>query len=283
VIAKVEVFSAQPDAANLALVGDMPFDDPVFLRNIDGLGPVKADIATTPFASGRGELYQGSTIPKRNIVFTFGFNPNWEGLQTIASLRQSLYQYFMPEHWCKLRFFSQELPEVDIEGYVESCEPNMFSEDPEMQVSIICPKPDFIEADATIYEGVVDDGSTELVFDYAGTIDTGYELRVDQTVEVPSYTGPFTITHTAFQKDQLFKVDPATVDGIKYFKLTTVTNAKRVSEVYKADGTVNNLLPVMTGDSVWPVLRPGQNIFRIAAAQPGLAWTLAYFNRYGGL
>jgi hypothetical protein len=39
----------------------------------------------------------------------------------------------------------------------------------------------------------------------------------------------------------------------------------------------------MTGDSVWPVLKPGQNIFRIAAAQPGLAWTLAYFNRYGGL
>jgi hypothetical protein len=283
VITKVEVFSSQPDAPILPLGGDMPFDDPVFIRNIDGLGPVKADIATTPFASGRGELYQGSTTPKRNIVFTLGFNPDWEGLQTIASLRQLLYRYFMPEQWCKLRFVSQELPNLDIEGYVESCEPNMFSQDPEMQVSIICPKPDFIEVDATIFNGVVDDGTLEVVFEYVGTIDTGYEIRVDQTPDVPTYTGPFTITHTAFQIEQMFKVDPATVDGIRYFKLSTVTNAKRVSEVYKADGTADNLLPAMTTDSVWPILKPGENRFKIAAAQPGLVWTMAYFNRYGGL
>lgn len=282
-ITKVEVFSPQPDAPILPLGGDMPFDDPVFIRNVDGLGPVKADILTTPFASGRGELYQGSNTPKRNIVFSLGFNPDWEGLQTVASLRQILYRYFMPEHWCKLRFFSQEIPDVDIEGYVESCEPNMFSDDPEMQVSIICPKPDFVEVEATIYNGIVDNGTLEFTFDYAGTIDTGYELRVDQTLDVPTYTGPFTIVHTAFLEDQMFKVDPATVDGTRYFKLSTVRNAKRVNEVYKADGTVDNLLPVMTGDSVWPTLKPGGNVFKISAAQTGLSWTMAYFNRYGGL
>lgn len=282
-ITKVEVFSPQPDAPILPLGGEMPFDDPVFIRNIDGLGPVKADIARTPYASGRGAVYQGSTTPDRNVVFTLGFNPDWEGLQTIASLRQILYRYFMPENWCKLRFFSQELPDVDIEGYVESCEPNMFSQDPEMQISVICPKPDFIEVDATIYNGVVDDGTLELAFDYSGTIDTGYEIRVDQSVDVPNYTGPLTIVHTAFQEAQFFKVDPAVIDGIRYFKLSTVANAKRVSEIYKADGTVDNLLPVMTADSVWPILKPGQNLFKISADQIGLAWTMAYFNRYGGL
>jgi hypothetical protein len=283
VITKVEVFSPQPDAPTLPLGGDMPFDDPVFIRNIDGLGPVKADIARTPFASGRGALYQGSTTPDRNIVFTLGFNPDWEGLQTIASLRQILYRYFMPEQWCKLRFFSQELPDVDIEGYVESCEPNMFSQDPEMQVSIICPKPDFIEVDATIYNGVVDDGTLELVFDYSGTIDTGYELRVDFTADNPDYNGPITITHTAFQEDQMFKVDPVQVDGLRYFKMSSVANAKRVQNVTKADGTLTNLLAVMTGDSVWPVLKPGENVLKVAASENGQAWTMAYFNRYGGL
>jgi hypothetical protein len=283
VITKVELFSPQPDAPTLPLGGLMPFDDPVFIRGIEGLGPVKADIATTPFASGRGELYQGSTTPNRNIVFTLGFNPDWEGLQTMASLRQILYRYLMPQNWCKLRFFSQELPDVDIEGYVESLDPNMFSQDPELQCSIICPKPDFIEVDATTYNSIVDDGTLEMVFDYAGTIDTGYELRVDQTVDVPAYTGALTITHTAFGEDQVFVANPVTIDGTRYFKLSTVKNAKRISAVYPADNTFDNLLARMSTDSVWPVLRPGENVFKIAAAQTGLAWTMAYFNRYGGL
>lgn len=282
-ITKVEVFSPQPDAPVLPLGGLMPFDDPIHIRNIDGLGPVKADIARTPFASGRGSLYQGSSTPDRNIVLTLGFNPDWEGQQTVASLRQLLYRYLMPENWTKLRFFSQELPDVDIEGYVESCEPNMFSQDPEFQVSIICPEPDFIEADATIYNGVVDDGTLELEFEYAGTIATGYELRVDFAVDNPAYTGPLTIFHTAFAEEQMFKVDPVTIDAVRYFKLSSVVNAKRVSAVAKADGAITNLLAVMTGDSVWPQIKAGENLFRIAANENGQAWTLAYFNRYGGL
>jgi len=261
----------------------MPSDDPVFIRNIDGLGPVKADIATTPFASGRGELYQGSSTPKRNIVLTVGLNPDWEGEQTMASLRQILYRYLMPENWTKLRFFSQELPDVDIEGYVESMDPNIFSQDPEMQISIICPEPDFVEADATIYSGVVDDGSAELEFDYAGTIKTGYELRIDGSVDNPSYTGPITITHTAFAVEQMFKVDPVTIDGVKYFKMSSVTNAKRIQAIALADGETTNLLAEMTSDSVWPVLRPGENLLKVAGTENGQAWTMAYFNRYGGL
>lgn len=282
-LTKVEIFSPQPDAPTLPLGGLMPSDDPVFIRNIDGLGPVKADIATTPFASGRGELYQGSTTPKRNIVITLGFNPNWEGLQTMASLRHILYRYLMPEHWCKLRFFSQELPDVDIEGYVESMDPNMFSQDPEVQVSIICPKPDFIEVDSTNYSGLVDDGTLQLEFEYRGTIDTGYELRIDFTADNPNYLGPIIITHTAFLQEQLFKVDPVAIDGNKYFKLSSVANAKRVQNVAKADGTLTNLLAVMTGESVWPVLKPGENLLSVAAAENGQAWSMAYFNRYGGL
>lgn len=261
----------------------MPFDDPVFIRDIDGLGPVKADIATTPFASGRGELYQGSTTPSRNIVMTLGFNPDWEGSQTMASLRQILYRYLMPQNWCKLRFFSQELPDVDIEGYIESLNPNIFSQDPELQCSIICPNPDFIEVDVTTYNSIVDNGTLQMVFDYEGSIDTGYELRVDHTLDVVTYTGGLTITHTAFDEDQVFAINPVTIDGSKYFKLSTVRNAKRVSAVYTADQTFDNLLARLSGDSVWPVLRPGENVFKMAAAQTGMAWTMAYFNRYGGL
>lgn len=282
-ITKIELFTLQPDAPVLPLGGFMPNDDPVQIRGITGLEPVKANIALTPYASGRGSLYQGSTTPERNIVLSLGLNPDWEGQQTMASLRQVLYRYLMPQHWIKLRFFSQELPDVDIEGYVESFEPNMFSQDPEMQASIICPKPDFIEADATIFDGTVDDGTLEEEFEYAGTIETGFEMRIDATVNNPGYTGSFTVKLTSFGEDQIFTITPVTVDGQRYFKLSTVRNVKRAQNVTKADGTLTNLLSGVTGDSVWPVIKPGKNVLSVAAAEIGQVWTMAYFNRYGGL
>lgn len=281
-ITKLEVFSSQPDAPELPLGGFAPNDDPIQLRNIDGLGPVKADIVSTPFATGRGELYQGGTTGKRNIVLTLGLNPDWAE-QTMAALRQMLYRYFIPEQWCKLRFFSHELPTVDIEGYVESFEPNIFSEDPEVQISVICPKPDFIDVDATMYSGVVDDGTLELEFDYAGTVSTGFEIRIDPTVDNAAYTGGITITTIAQLVPQVFEITPVTIDTTKHFKMSSVHSQKRVYNVAEADGALTNLLVFVTPESVWPELKPGQNVLSVACAENDQAWTMAYYNRYGGL
>lgn len=281
-ITKMEVFSFQASAPELSLGGFMAHNDPVQIRDIQGLGPVKAEISSTPFATGRGELYQGSTTGKRNIVLNLGLNPNWED-QTISSLRQLLYGYFMPEYWTKLRFFSQEIPTVDIEGYVESFEPNMFSEDPEIQISIICPKPDFVDVDATLIYGNVDDGTTEVVFDYVGSLPTGFELQVKQTAENPIYSGGLVIVNKAPVDPQTFEVETITINALKYFKLSTVRNAKRATSIATADGTVTNLLSEVTDASVWPELRPGENVFSVAGDEPGQAWTLGFFNRFGGL
>lgn len=279
----MEVYSSQPDAPELPLGGLMPNDDPVQIKNIDGLGPVVASITTTPYATGRGELYQGSSVGKRNIVLTLGYNPDWAGLQTIGTLRQLLYRYLMPEAWCKLRFFTDELPPVDIEGYVESFEPNIFSEDPEVQISVLCPKPDFVDANATLIEGVVDNGTIEQEFIYTGTVDTGYELVIKETDDNPAYSGNLAVVSTAQEQVQIFEINPISVDGTKYFKLSTIRGAKRAQTVSVADGALTNLLSGITSDSVWPVVKPGQNTLSVIASENGQAWTLAYFNRFGGL
>lgn len=279
---KMEVFSSNPSAPELPLGGFMPSDDPIQVRGIDGLGPVKAEVASTAFATGRGELLQGSSIGKRNIVFTLGLNPDWDE-QTMTSLRQKLYAYFLPEEWTKLRFFSDELPTVDIEGIVESFEPNIFSQDPEIQVSVLCHKPDFIEPDATIYNGVVDDGTIELEFEYIGNVSTGFELRVDRSVDNPSYSGDLIVINKAPVDPQTFEIEGVLIDTNKYFKLSTVRNAKRAQTIAYADGATTNLLSKMTDTSVWPEIKPGVNVFSIAAGEDGQTWTLAYFNRFAGL
>lgn len=280
-ITKIEVFSAQPSAPELPLGGSLAHHDPIHIRNVTGIGPVKAEVATTPFATSDGELYQGSTVGKRNIVLTLGFNPDWE-TKTIMSLRKMLYAYLLPKAWCKLRFYSSEYPAVDIEGYVESFEPNIFAQDPEVQVSIICPKPDFIESDATILYGTVDDGTNEVVVDYEGTVATGFEVRIQRSVTNPSYTGPIEIRSTAVAT-QTFKIDTVTINTVQSFKMSSIKNAKRAVVIALADYAETNQLAYVASDSVWPELLPGENLVQVVGTEDAQIYTLAYFNRYGGL
>lgn len=278
-ITKVEVFGVHR-APILSLGGFMPSDDPVNIRNIEGLGPVKSEITTTPSGTSRGETKQGSSTGKRNIVLTLGLSPNWT-TQTISSLRQLLYAYFMTENWVKLRFYSDELPTTDIEGTVESFEPNMFSQDPEIQISIINEKPDFIDIDATIYKGTVDDGSTWLEVDYEGSVSSGLEIRVDRSVALPAYSGPVTIAVENFKGIKAIVLDSVTINTLKSYKMSSVQGQKRVQNETIEDGSVTNLLKNMSGE--WPELQPGENLVNVRASSPGQTWTLAYFNRFGGL
>lgn len=258
----------------------MPSDDPVNIRNIDGLGPVKSEITTTPSGTSRGETKSGSSTGKRNIVLTLGLSPDWS-TQTMSSLRQLLYAYFMTEQWVKLRFYSDELPTVDIEGTVEAFDPNQFSQDPEIQISIINEKPDFIDIDASIYKGIVDDGTTWLEIDYQGSVSSGLEIRVDRSVELPAYSGPVTISVENFKGVQAIVLDPVTINTIKSYKMSSVQGQKRVQNEAIIDGEITNLLKNMSG--VWPELQPGENLVNVKADSPGQEWTLAYFNRFGGL
>jgi hypothetical protein len=284
-IKRIEISSIYSNAPDLPLSSlFVPNDDPVQIRNVEGLGPVKADISATPFATGRGELYQGSSTGKRNIVLTLGLNPNWVN-QTMASLRQLLYRYFMVESWATLRFFTDDHPVTHITGIVESFEPNMFSQDPEMQISILCPKPDFVDVDTTLIRGLVDSG-TEVSLNYDGTSPTGFELRILTTPGVTSANGDFTVINVAAGSFKEFHLIAAEVNNSMFIELNTVRSTRHVYNVMLPDQPIKqeiNILAKMGKTSDWPELLPGGNLFSVGSSAAGLRWILAYFNRYGGL
>lgn len=201
----------------------------------------------------------------------------------MSTLRQLLYGYFLPEEWVKLRFYSDYLPPVDIEGYVESFDPNIFSQDPEIQISILHTKPDFVESDATIINGIVDNGTIENEFDYIGSVPTGFELIIRHTDGNPSYTGRIQLILRSPVEPQTFEVDPLTINETKYFKVSTVPGRKRVQTVKYTDGEIENLLSKMFIESTWLEIRPGTNTLQVIADEGDMSWTLAYFNRFGGL
>lgn len=280
-ITRMEVVSAQPGAPDLPLgSGFMPYNDPIQIRNIEGLGPVKSDLALTPYATGRGELYQGITTGKRNIVLTLGLNPDWADYTPMA-LRQILYRYFMPERWSTLRFFSEEMPPVYINGVVESFEPNIFSQDPEIQISLICPKPDFIDLDTSYRYGLVD--GSEKIVNYMGTVPVGFVLLIAGTEDVPTYTGSLTVTNTVGDNIQTFQVNPISLDMASdlYVEINTVRTTRHIYAVMGEDAV--NILGKLSSDSVWVELSPGENKFVVEADTSGLKWSMGYFNRFGGL
>jgi hypothetical protein len=286
VLKRIEVTSYAP--ALPLPIGDGASNDPIQVRDISGLGPVKANLGSTPYATGRGSYYQGGSIPDRNIVLTLGLNPNWVD-QTVAGLRKLLYGYFMPEQWCKLRIFTDDYPDVQIEGVCESVEPNIFSQDPEVQVSIINHQPDFVAVDGTSIEGdvtnaITDGNPEEYEFEYEGTAPTGFVLQVHSPgVE---YVGPLAIILETIDSIDSFQLDEITINNANYLLLGTLDNARRISTIAVSDDEATSQLKHIVQGSQWLRFKPGQNVLSVSgdsAEANELTWELVYFTRYGGL
>lgn len=281
-IQRVEVSSEIP--ALPIPVGTNISDDPVQFRGATGLEPVKAELPSTPFATRRGAYPQGSSVGTRNIVLTFGLNPNWED-QTISSLRRLLYAYFMPEQWCKLRFFTEDYPVLDIEGICESVEPNIFTPDPEMQVSIICHQPDFVDPDVNVVRGVVSE-LDQYVIEYEGTAPTGFTIRIKNPDPVIGFEGTVSILNEYAQLSEVFNTSDIGIDAFNYFRLRTIETARDVSTIDVETGLLTNKLKNVSHNSIWSKFRPGENFLSVMAdgyEGEDLLFELLYFNRFGGL
>jgi tail protein len=287
-LTNLEVYSSLSSAPDLPLqLGGREDMDPIHIRDIKGLGPVKADINTTPFGSGDGGFYTGGSVNVRNIVLTLGFNPDWI-VHTVSSLRQIVYGYFMSKQPVTLRFFRDDGPAVEIQGYTETNEPDIFSKDPEMEISVICPLPDFIAVSQSVVTGTAKetpDPPEYSEFTLVGNVDTSGRV-VLTTIEddpSPTYDGFVTLEHeTLAPGTNTFEVTGSVAEGMDLI-IDSARGAKVAENIIGAEHI--NLLNSMTSDSKWLSLRPGTNKFRIrlAPGAPDKAWTLTYYERFGGL
>lgn len=270
----------------LPVVNPAP-DAPLIVRNIVGLEPVNAAITTHPYGTQDGEFHLGSSVPKRNIVITLGLNSRLGGI-SVDEARNLLYGHLMPKNEVTLRFTSDNRMPVQIDGIVESLIPNRFSADPEMQVSIICPKPNF--------RSVV----TEVITGEAGLNPIDVEVPVLGNLSSPVVlwmeAGPTEYVGDIFIENRVGETDPyrffglnnvtLTVDGA--FVMDSNTGRKRVVSQQPIQGgwedTVSWLARIKFG-SAWTILPPAVNRFRVRmpSTQVFRTWTLSYVNQFGGI
>lgn len=262
----------------------LSMEDPtngLLVDDIEGLGPVKANLVSSSFAQIDGVQYQSSRREARNLVFNVVFRPEYTG-ESVRQIRKRLYNFFMPKSNVNLKFFVNDLYEgmtVNILGKVETNVPVFFDEEPGAQISVMCFRPDFVDDVVNTLSSMTTFLGTEQTIEYDGEIDSGilFNLMVDRDIS------DFTIYHTppdGLARQLTFAVTEPLIAG-DVLSISTLQGNKFASLM--RGGSSSPILYGMSPYSDWTTLRPGTNKIRVYAEGPAIPYEIIYTNKYGGL
>lgn len=239
------------------------------ITSITGLGPPDAAINTTNVGSFDGERFNSSKLGMRNIVMTIAI------LGNIETNRIALYSVFKSKEWIKFNY-KNGLRDVYIEGYVESAPIDLFSQNQEVQVSILCPDPYFKNAEEIIEDmnliinmfyfpfAIEDTGTTFSKYDEVlekiivnnGDVAKGMTIHLQATGEV--------VNPKIFNRDtrEFFGLNITMQEGDE-ITISTVKGAKTVYLL--RNGVETNIFNSIMKNISWLQLEPGDNVFTYEA------------------
>ena len=126
-----EISSMTKSGERLTIELRDPYSSGIAIKEITGLGPVKADLSMDRYALIDGAFLKGVRVGTRNVVLTL--IPCGEDIQ---QLRRKVYKYFGVSETISLEVITDWVS-AKSDFIVESVEPNIFSERQEIQVSLI--------------------------------------------------------------------------------------------------------------------------------------------------
>ena len=246
------------------------------LKNISGLGPVKAELNTSAIATKDGVLYNSQRIDSRNLVFDILLRK--ENGITIESSRQALYEYFPRNVILKFTFYTDNVT-VYCSGFVESNEATMFDESSTQSISVICPDPYFYDVETktlslngivktfefpfenqqnnrSIEFGVIIKNSTGNIY-YTGSQPVGVEIVIKFNGDVSGLQiyNANTREKIEFNNIQFHNKQELRINSKRGEKSIVLANAD----------TETNLLNRLTNDSQFIHLQYGDNVFAYKA------------------
>ena len=118
-----------------------PEESGFIIKNIEGLGPVKANINFKELATNDGAIDNSARLSSRNIVMSLQFMES----PTIEETRLKSYKYFPIKR--NIKFLIETDSRIcETIGRVETNVPTIFSNAEGCQISILCPNPYFYSA-----------------------------------------------------------------------------------------------------------------------------------------
>lgn len=265
----------------IALPMQRPEESGFYIRSINGLGPVKADINITEVLSIPGGLFNSVNIGTRNIVFDLGYY-NWTS-ESVEEIRRKSYKFFRGGKNVTIKVITDGRTGI-IDGYVESNEPNIFSSKSGGVISIICPQPYFYDGEViqTLFSGVdplfefpwsnesttlslIQFGeiltTTEGTVFYDGEVETGVILHVNFIGAVVD-PGFFNITQSQGMELSSAKIVAQLGSGFASgdeLIISTIKSSKYIHLVRA--GITYNVLNALEQGAKWFTLEFGDNVF----------------------
>ena len=253
------------------------------VQSISGLGPGKSNINTTEIATIDGGIYNSARISARNITISLIFL--WNG--TIEEVRQRSYKYFPLKKKITL-LIETDHRIAEIEGYVESNEPSIFSKEEGTDISIVCPNPYFYSktdkltvfsgitggfsfpfsneslTEKLIIMGTINRLTTNTVY-YDGDADVGVTITIHAIGEASGITIHNT-TSKQIMKLNSSKIESITGSGIVNGDDIIICTVKGKKSIKLVRGGIEyNILACLEKGVTWFNLVMGDNIFAYTA------------------
>lgn len=272
-LTKVEVTNRRGNVLALAIEED---GNPYQINEIEGLDPVKATLVSSSYAGSDGEFFQSARRGPRNIKIKLDLDPDFINYD-YTSLRENLYTFFGTKSQITLRFYSSTGLYVDIVGIVEEFSAPLFEKDPDVNISIMCFKPDFIDPKIVTINGMTVTDDTHIDIEYPGNIEAGVVV----TLNVNRTMTDFTI-YSVDEGGNILQLD---FDGDLLngdeLVISSLTGAKGIT--LTRSGVSSSYLYGRSAQSNWIELTEGTNSFRITAPGDPVPYVVEYMVRYGGL
>lgn len=254
----------------------------LLITEIEGLGPVKATVNMTQLATADGDIFNSKRLQGRNIVIKARFTY----ASTIEEARLLSYKYFPIGHPVTFKIRTDNR-EAETTGYVESNEPDIFSDESDVQISILCESPFFLSVsdegkkqtnfsaveamfefpfsnesveDKLIIFGKITNKKENTVY-YEGDAETGCIIHLHAIGEVRMIDiyNIKTAEHMGIDTD---KIATLTGSGLIYGDDITITTIKgKKSITLLRNGITYNILNALAKNVDWFQLARGDNLF----------------------
>ena len=263
-----------------------PEDSGFIVKSITGLGPGTATINTTEVATNDGSLFNSSRLPSRNIVISLAYM--WSN--TIEEIRQLSYKYFPIKKKLTV-LIEADNRKAQIEGYVETNDPTIFSSNEGSDISIICPNPFFYSAgddainttsfygvepvfefpfgNESLQENLLEMGEimneTEHVIVYSGDAEIGITIYIHAIGEATNVTIYNVGTREVMKidTDKMEKFTGSKIITGDEIVICTMKGSKSITLL--RDGKTINILNCLDKDADWFQLSKGDNMFAYTA------------------
>ena len=264
-----------------------PEESGFIIKNIEGLGPVKANINFKELATNDGSIDNSARLSSRNIVMSLQFMES----PTIEETRLKSYKYFPIKR--NIKFLIETDSRIcETIGRVETNVPTIFSNAEGCQISILCSNPYFYSAgengtNQTIFYGteplfefpfsnesltedLIEFGSienrTEGTIYYDGDAEIGVTIQIHAVGEAEGLVIYNTKTREIMRIND-DKLKSLMGSGIQAGDEITITTSRGEKGIYMLrSGVTTNILNSLEKPIKWFQLSKGDNTFAYTAS-----------------